>query len=94
MAIQDADFEGTLRKQLWRKLTGTTTAPHIVEVLIRVTTLTNAAAIGRMRHLIDHYVQPDTDRFGLFDFHMADDIVKSGYEAMMAYDFTPKTHSV
>ena len=94
MAIQDADFEGTLSKQLWRKLTGTTTAPHIVEVLIRVTTLTNAAAIGRMRHLIDHYVQPDTDRFGLFDFHMADDIVKSGYEAMMAYDFTPKTHSV
>ena len=43
-----------------------------------------------MRHLIDHYVQPDTDRFGLFDFHMADDIVKSGYEAMKAYQFTPK----
>jgi NTE family protein len=89
MAIQDQDFEGTLTKQLWRKIAGTTTAPHIVEVLIRVTTLTNAAAIGRMRHLIDHYVQPDTDRFGLFDFHQADEIIRSGYEAMMAYDFTP-----
>ena len=72
------------------KTSAHTTAPHIVETLIRVTTLTNAAAVGRMRHLIDHYVQPDTDRFGLFDFHMADDIVKSGYEAMKAYQFTPK----
>ena len=79
-----------MTRQLWRKLAGNTTAPHIVETMIRVTTLTNAAAIGRMRHLIDHYVQPDTDRFGLFDFHMADDIIKSGYEAMMAYRFTPK----
>lgn len=90
MAIQDADFEGSIGRQLWRQVTGTTTAPHIVEVMIRVTTLTNAAAIGRMRHLIDHYVQPDTNRFGLFDFHMADDIIKSGYEAMSAYDFTPE----
>lgn len=90
MAIRDEDFEGSLTKQFWRKVTGNTTAPHIVETLIRVTTLTNAAAVGRMRHLIDHYVQPDTDRFGLFDFHMADDIVKSGYEAMKAYQFTPK----
>ena len=90
MAIRDEDFEGSMTRQLWRKLAGTTTAPHIVETMIRVTTLTNAAAIGRMRHLIDHYVQPDTDRFGLFDFHMADDIIKSGYEAMMAYRFTPK----
>jgi len=90
MAIQDNDFEGTLTKQLWRKLKGKTTAPHLVEVLIRVTTLTNAAAIGRMRHLIDHYVQPNTDRFGLFDFQEADDIIRSGYEAMMAYEFKPK----
>jgi NTE family protein len=90
MAIRDEDFEGSLSKQLWRKMAGTTTAPHIVETMIRVTTLTNAAAIGRMRHLIDHYVQPDTDRFGLFDFHMANDIIKSGYEAMIGYSFTPK----
>jgi NTE family protein len=89
-AIRDEDFEGSMTKQLWRKLAGTTTAPHIVETMLRVTTISNAAAIGRMRHLIDHYVQPDTDRFGLFDFHMADDIIKSGYEAMMAYRFTPK----
>lgn len=87
MAIQDQDFEGTLPKQLWRKLSRSTTAPHIVEVLIRVTTLTNAAAIGRLRHLIDHYVQPNTDKFGLFDFHEADDIIQSGYDAMMAYEF-------
>jgi NTE family protein len=89
MAIQDQDFEGSMTKQLWRQLTGTTTAPHLLEVLIRVTTLTNAAAIGRMRHLIDHYVQPNTDRFGLFDFHQADEIIRSGYEAMMAYNFNP-----
>lgn len=89
MAIQDQDFEGPLTKQLWRKLAGTTTAPHIVEVMIRVTTLTNAAAVGRMRHLIDHYVQPDTGRFGLFDFQKADEIIRSGYEAMMAYNFSP-----
>ena len=87
MGIDEQDFEGSISSQLWKKLLRKTTAPHIVEVMIRVTTLTNAAAIGRMRHLIDHYVQPDTNRFGLFDFHQADDIIKSGYEAMMAYEF-------
>ena len=88
MAIQDQDFDGTLSKQLWRKLTGTTTAPSIFEVLVRVTSLSNAAAIERMRHLIDHYVQPNTDTFGLFDFHQIDDIIQSGYDAMMAYKFS------
>jgi len=94
MAIQDDDFDGPLSRQLWRKITGNTTAPHIVELLIRVTTLTNEAAIGRMRHLIDHYVQPDTDRYGLFDFHKADDIIRSGYEAMMAYEFQPDSAEI
>lgn len=90
MAIQDQDFEGALSKQLWRKITGTTTAPSLVEVLIRVTTLTNAAAVGRMRHLIDHYIQPDTDQYGLLDFHKADEIVRCGYDAMMGYQFKPE----
>lgn len=92
MAISDTDFDGTLGKQLLRRLSGNTTAPHIVELLIRVTSLTNAAAIGRMRHLIDHYVHPETSRYGLFDFQEADAIIKSGYDAMMAYEFTPKEH--
>lgn len=90
MAIRDQDFDGSLSKQLWRRLTGNSTVPNLFEVLIRVTTLTNAAAVGRMRHLIDHYIQPDTDRYGLFDFHQADEIIRSGYEAMQNYEFMPR----
>lgn len=90
MAIRDQDFDGSLSKQLWRRISGNSTVPHLFEILIRVTTLTNAAAVGRMRHLIDHYIQPDTDRYGLFDFHQADEIVRCGYEAMSNYHFTPQ----
>ncbi len=87
MAINMKDFEGSLMQQLWRKLRGKTTAPHIFEILVRVTTLSNAASVGRLRHTIDHYIQPETGRYGLFDFHLADRIIAAGYDATMAHDF-------
>ena len=90
MAVNMKDFDGSHARQIWKQLTKDTTAPNIVEILVRVTTLTTAAAIGRMRHLIDHYIHPNTNLYGLFDFHMADAIIQSGYEAGMAYDFSAK----
>lgn len=87
MAIDMKDFEGGLSHQLWRKLRGKSTAPHIFEILVRVTTLSNAASVGRLRHTIDHYIQPDTGRYGLFDFHLADRIITAGYEAAMDHSF-------
>jgi NTE family protein len=87
MAINIKDFDGSMLQQLWRKLRGKTTAPHIFEILVRVTTLSNAASVGRLRHTIDHYIQPETGRYGLFDFHLADRIIAAGYEATMAHDF-------
>ena len=87
MAINMRDFEGSMLDQLWRKLRGKTTAPHIFEILVRVTTLSNAASVGRLRHTIDHYIQPETGRYGLFDFHLADRIIAAGYEAAMAHEF-------
>jgi predicted acylesterase/phospholipase RssA/CRP-like cAMP-binding protein len=87
MAIDMKDFEGSLAQQLWRKVRGKTTAPHIFEILVRVTTLSNAASVGRLRHTIDHYIQPETGRYGLFDFHLADRIIAAGYEAAMAHEF-------
>ncbi len=87
MAINMRDFEGSMAQQLWRKLRGKTTAPHLFEILVRVTTLSNAASVGRLRHTVDHYIQPETGRYGLFDFHLADRIIAAGYEAGMAHDF-------
>lgn len=91
MAINMRDFEGSMAQQLWRKVRGKTTAPHIFEILVRVTTLSNAASVGRLRHTIDHYIQPETGRYGLFDFHLADRIIAAGYEAAMAHDFADIT---
>jgi predicted acylesterase/phospholipase RssA/CRP-like cAMP-binding protein len=87
MAINMRDFEGSMPQQLWRKLRGRTTAPHIFEILVRVTTLSNAASVGRLRHTIDHYIQPETGRYGLFDFHLADAIIAAGYEAAIHHEF-------
>ncbi len=87
MAINMKDFNGSLANQLWRKLRGKTTAPHIFEILVRVTTLSNAAMVGRLRDRVDHYIQPETGRYGLFDFHLADGIITAGYEAAMAHEF-------
>lgn len=87
MAINTKDYEGSLAQQLWRKLRGKTTAPHIFEILVRVTTLTNAASVAKLGDSIDHYIQPETGPYGLFDFHKADDIIAAGYQAGMAYRF-------
>ena len=76
-----------MQNKLLIKITIKTTAPHIFEILVRVTTLSNAASVGRLRHTIDHYIQPETGRYGLFDFHLADRIIAAGYEATMAHDF-------
>lgn len=87
MAINMRDFEGSLASQLWRKLRGQTTAPHLFEILVRVTTLSNAASVSRLRSSVDHYIQPETGRYGLFDFHLADQIIQAGYDAAQAYPF-------
>lgn len=87
MAINPADFEGSLFQQFVRQLRGRTTAPHIFEILVRVTTLSNAAMVGRLKDRVDHYIQPETGRYGLFDFHLADAIIAAGYEAAMAHEF-------
>ncbi len=92
MAIDMRDFEGSITQQVWRKLRGKTTAPHIFEILVRVTTLASAASQGRLLDSVDHYIQPETGRYGLFDFHQADAIIRAGYEAAMEYSFdTPAT---
>ncbi len=87
MAINITDFDGSLLDQFWRKLRGKTTAPHIFEILVRVTTLSNAAMVGRLKDQVDHYIQPETGRYGLFDFHLADAIIAAGYEATIAHEF-------
>lgn len=86
MAVDARDFEGSTLRQVWKQFQGTT-APHILELMLRVTTLTNAASVGRLRDTIDHYIQPDTGRYNLFDFRRMDEIVQTGYDAMMAYEF-------
>lgn len=86
MAVDARDFEGSLPQQLLRQFKGTT-APHILEIMLRITTLTNAASVGRLKDTIDHYIQPDTGRFNLFEFRRIDEIIQTGYDAMMAYEF-------
>lgn len=87
MAINMKDFDGNLLDQVWRKVRGRTTAPHIFEILVRVTTLSNAAMVGKLKDRVDHYIQPETGRYGLFDFHLADAIIAAGYEAAMEHEF-------
>lgn len=87
MAINMKDFDGSLLDQVWRKVRGRTTAPHIFEILVRVTTLSNAAMVGKLKDSVDHYIQPETGRYGLFDFHLADAIIAAGYEAAMEHEF-------
>ena len=87
MAINMKDFDGNLLDQVWRKVRGRTTAPHIFEILVRVTTLSNAAMVGKLKDRVEHYIQPETGRYGLFDFHLADAIIAAGYEAAMEHEF-------
>lgn len=87
LAVDPQDFEGSFPQQLWRRLKGQATAPHIFEILVRVTTLSNAASVARLQNTIDHYIQPDTGRYGLFDFHEANAIIEAGYQAAITHPF-------
>lgn len=85
--IEDDAFEGGFWSHLWRHLSGSSRAPNLFELMVRVTTLSSAASVERLRDGIHHYIQPETGRYGLFDFDHADEIIEAGYRAMMAYKF-------
>ncbi len=85
--IEDDALEGNFWTHLRRHLSGRAKAPNLFELMVRVTTLTSAASVERLRGGVHHYVQPETGSFGLFDFDRADQIIEAGYRAMMNYRF-------